>query len=50
MRNANGGEPNLYAHVDMIPEKGMNGSIHRLKRHCKWSSTTQIMSETVQND
>ena len=25
MQNANGGEPNLYASIDVIPEIGMNG-------------------------
>ena len=30
MQNANGGEPNLYASLDMIPEIGTNGSIQRL--------------------
>ena len=49
MQNENGGEPNLYASVDMIPEMGTTGSIQRLKRHCKWFSTSQIKSETVQN-
>ena len=33
MQNANGGEPNLYASVDVIPEIRMNGSIQWLKRN-----------------
>ena len=48
MQNANDGDPNLYASIDITPEMGMNRSIHRLKRHCKWASTSQNMSETVQ--
>ena len=49
MQNENGDEPNLYASADIIPVKDTNESIQRLKWHWKRSSTSQIMSETVQN-
>ena len=32
MQNANGGEPNLYANVDVIPMIGMNGLWSQKKR------------------